>query len=70
MVDAREMHEKSECVEPKLHCLSEEDEELNLMEELERSTMMRTRDRYKSLTNTFLLHKYRRNDPTLNLAFA
>eukprot|EP00963_Diacronema_lutheri_P009823 scaffold932_cov328-Pavlova_lutheri.AAC.1 len=40
------------------------------MEELQGSTMMRTRDRYKSSTSMFLLHLYRRNHPALNPAFA
>ena len=44
------MEEESECVEPVVECLGEEDEAFNLVEELQRSTMMRTRDRYKSST--------------------
>ena len=64
------MEEESECAEPVVECLGEEDEAFNLVEELQRSTMMRTRDRYKSSTGMFLLHLYRRNHPAVNPTFA
>eukprot|EP00963_Diacronema_lutheri_P009816 scaffold927_cov310-Pavlova_lutheri.AAC.6 len=70
MADASRMEEESECVEPILECLGEEDEVFNLVDELQGSTMMRTRDRYKSSTCMFLLHLYHRNHPALNPAFA
>mmetsp|Transcript_13 Transcript_13/g.112 ORF Transcript_13/g.112 Transcript_13/m.112 type:complete len:110 (+) Transcript_13:7388-7717(+) len=70
MVDGPRMEEESECVEPVLECLGEDDEVFNLVEELQGSTMMRTRDRYKSSTSMFLLHLYCRNHPALNPAFA
>ena len=47
-----------------------EDDVFDLVEELQGSTLMRTRNRYKSSTSMFLLHLYQRSHPALNPVFA
>ena len=71
MEDISGMQVEMEPVEPlEESTLVGEDDVFDLVEELQGSTLMRTRNRYKSSTSMFLLHLYRRSHPALNPVFA